>query len=628
MIYVQNKIVGKYLVLVFLFSIAGIFSARASEVDSLLNEAREAIRMSDYRKSARILQVIIRDHPENMKAIQLLEDAFLIKVKREQIEQDLERYLKEKKFLPAQSQYQLLKREAPNHPKLDEYLSDIKKLEEAEKFSIERLNLSKKQQEERERYLKLAKTAMSEKEYRQAIGYFQKILETAPGDIVAQNGIRDAQKGLELDQKDKQIAFYINTGKEQFTKKSWLDAKKSFDQVLLIEPKHLESIEWLDKIDKELKRERDQNNTAAQAENFYQQGLSFMRSRQFDEAVDALEKAMLIIPNFRDSNLKIREALKMKEELRLQQERNRADAIAKYIKDGLIAYYSEDYETAIGFLGEALKIDPNNIQAKDTLERARDAQRLKSEEEVDSNSPFYPLVQTFASKGYNLFKQGKYRDAKQEWNEILQLFPKNRLAIQESLRCDRMIDPSLFRQAAIRIIDEGKKLLGGKQYRLARLRFQMILDIDPNYPGLSDLLRQTEQANKETTQAKLPRAVLNGYYQQALAYYRQRNYTQARDLMQRVVTNDPLNFEAASALARIQKLLSIDGGQNIRQQVGRQLTDAQKQQVRTLYLQGLTHYSNNNYKNALQAWRQVLAIDPGHREARSNISRVENLLKS
>lgn len=600
----------------------------AASEKELLSKAKKAIANSDYRTGAGLIQKVIRENPDNMEAIRLLEYAFTIKTEREKLEKDLKKYIKEKNLISAQIQYKRLKKSAPNHAKLDDYSDEIKELEKAEKFSIERLNLSKQEKENREKWLEQAKRAMKNKEYVRAIGFYQKILESAPGDLVAQAGIKDAQKGLEERQRKAQIGSLIASGKRYFQDEKWLDSKKEFEQVLLLDKKNLESIEWLEKIDEALKREREKQNVAVQADNFYRQGIAFINQKKYDDAVDSFEKAMLIVPNYRDSNDQIRKTLELKRKLKLQQERQRADSIAKLIKDGLVAYYSEDYQTAIGYLGEALKIDPQNIQAKETLERARDAQRLKSEEEIGADSPFYPVVETFANKAKNLFQRGKYREAKEEWNEILLLFPKNRMAIQESLRCDSKIDPNLFRQAAKKIIAEGRKLLVSKNYRFARKRFQMVKEIDPNYPGIDSLLAQTRQGEQKTRQAKLPRNVLNRLYNQGLAFYRQKNYAEAKNYMQRVVANDPLNFEAAAALARIQKLLSIDGGQvaTANRQTG--LSDAQKSEVRRLYLQGLTQYSNNNYRQAIRSWRRVLAIDPRNREARANILRVEKLLKS
>jgi len=56
------------------------------------------------------------------------------------------------------------------------------------------------------------------------------------------------------------------------------------------------------------------------------------------------------------------------------------------------------------------------------------------------------------------------------------------------------------------------------------------------------------------------------------------------------------------------------------------LTDKQRQMVRTYYYSGINYYTNNNFDKAIQEWRKVPAIDPGHEKARNNIRKSLVLL--
>jgi tetratricopeptide (TPR) repeat protein len=229
-------------------------------------------------------------------------------------------------------------------------------------------------------------------------------------------------------------------------------------------------------------------------------------------------------------------------------------------------------------------------------------------------------------KADSYFRNKKFEEAKKEWNEVLSLFPKNRLAIQESLRCDKEINPEVFRQVAQNILREGKNLLAAKFFRRAQKKFMIIKEIDPNFPGIDSLLAQTKSEEKTTQKAKLPKNTLDNYYRQALLLYRQGKLKDASAWFQKVVDNDPMNFQAIASLSKIRKLLALETPDTTKRT--QYLSDAQLLRAKKLYIQGLAQYSNNNYQKAIESWQRVLAIDPNHMEAKSNIRRVQKLLKS
>lgn len=596
------------------------------DADALMPEAESAIQKGEYQKSAALLQVILEENPNNLKALELLEKSFDIKVQRQNIEDQLVKSIKGKNLPLAQLHLKQLQQKDPFNRNLGEYIEAVKKLEEEEKFSTKRLNLSRNQEKERDDLLKKAERAMKEKRHLDALKLYQRLLELAPGDLIAKSGIEEAQRVLEEIQEKRRIRLLLTQGEKEFNERKLLSAKDTFEKILVLEPRHKVTINWLEKIDLALKEKRENENKSIQADVYYKEGKNFFQNREYEKAIYAWENTLTLIPDYRDTHARIRKAKALKEKEWLKEERDNAYKIEKLIQKGLVAYYSEDFESAISFLGQAVKIDPNNKYVRNTLELARDGQKLKSEEEVDENSPFFPLVRTLERKAKNLFNRRKYRKAKKEWSEILLLFPKNRLALRESLRCDSKLNPEVFRLAAKKIIEEGKRLLSGRSFKSARRKFLIIKEIDKNFPGIDALLARTQKYEKKSRMAKLPRPTLKNYYNKGLKYYRAGKLAQARDWFQKVVDNDPVDFQAIASLSKVKKLLAI--GKGFGKEKKGYLTKKQRLNVKRLYIFGLTQYSNNNYRKAINAWRKVLGIDPKHREARSNIARVQKLLKS
>ncbi|MCK4232688.1 tetratricopeptide repeat protein, partial [candidate division WOR-3 bacterium] len=85
-------------------------------------------------------------------------------------------------------------------------------------------------------------------------------------------------------------------------------------------------------------------------------------------------------------------------------------------------------------------------------------------------------------------------------------------------------------------------------------------------------------------------------------------YVQAQSSFYALLAVDPDNAAAKDYLTRIKSRL-------------------QKKDADELYLQGVQAYTNNNYKQAINYWEQVLAIDPSYGNATRNIQRAKEKLE-
>ncbi len=601
-------------------------NAALSAKSDVYKQARIAMEHNQFQQAALLLQNMLAKNPDDTEAIALLEKAFHLKIERQRIETKLQHYIDQKNIIAAKAQLRVMRSKDPYNQNLDKYKKYIDRMEQVHKFSADRLNLAKKQKAKRDELLKQGNQALQDKKYQKALLLFQQILKFAPGDMTAKEGLRSAQKGIQQKQIELRIKSLYQQAQNQYKRNQLRIALQTTKELLRIAPKHKPGFELQQKIMAKLRADRDKKSIVMQAQSLYNEGISYLNKEKYDKAINAFQDVQSLISDFKDTDEKIAYAKKKKQEQHLARERQKAEKIADYIRDGMAAYYAEDYQGAIANLSKAIEIDPENNQAQRMLQRSREALNIKSQEQVDENSPFFALVQTIAQKARAFYNQKKYRLAKQTWNEILLLFPKNKMALQGSLRCDRQLAPDIFRSAAKRVIEEGKILLNKKSYKQARDKFMIIADIDPNFAGIQDLLARTQTRQKQSQKATLPPATLKAYYNRAVQYYRQEKYKQAIVYFQKVVDNDPMNFQAAANLARVRKMISINP--NAAPAKTTNLSATQKSKVRQYYILGLTRYSNNQYQAAIQAWKQVLRIDPNHTKAKANIRRVQRMLQS
>ena len=57
------------------------------------------------------------------------------------------------------------------------------------------------------------------------------------------------------------------------------------------------------------------------------------------------------------------------------------------------------------------------------------------------------------------------------------------------------------------------------------------------------------------------------------------------------------------------------------------LSDEEKEQVKSLYKEGMKYFTQKDYLKAIEAWRKVLEIDPDNESVRRNLEDAEQRLK-
>lgn len=617
---------------------------RAATVREMDNDAREFFDNKDYNRAIGLWLNCLEIEPENEKIQQMIELVYEIKqrkdisfqkarlnyrIARKKLREDDDKELEAGIVIGkrAVDDYVYAYRLDPNDGDMKDALNEMKILDEEIRAVQERLRLSRLQREKVER-LKAeatAEMALEYPNYEKARDIWKEVLRYVPQDNEALEGKRKCDFAIENRIKFEKIRMFMARGVEFFDRKEYGAARVEFGEVLKVDPKHRDARDYLEKIDDAIEEGTLITKRRQQAEDAYRSGIGNIANNRFDEARQDFETALALVADYRDAKQRLQEIDRLRGEFEKREKARRLQEINQKFQEGIIAYTRGQYREAIDALVTTLSLDKKNIQAKEYLQRARDALRITEEETVDPNSRYYDVVNSLAVAGRSLYERGQYAESKKKWDSILKLFPQNKVAREYVIKCDLMVNPDDREGVVASRVLEGRAYLKKKEYRNALRTFNLIKSIDRNYPGLDTLIAQSNAGlNEAETRDVAPadRAEVNRRYQAGMNLYQMGgkvNIEKALAQFRWVVQKDPGNIKAVIIVNKIESELRMGGVEAERQQV---LTAKQRELVNKYYYNGINYYTNNNFDKAIGEWRKVLAIDPGNVKARNNIRKV------
>ncbi|MFC1670887.1 tetratricopeptide repeat protein [Spirochaetota bacterium] len=510
----------------------------------------------------------------------------------------------------------------PKDPEMRLLRDDMKYLDEQVKAEEEKNRLSRALKRKVKALKVLAKKAMDEEKYKDGKDYWQEILGLVPLDKEAQEGKRKCILAIENRLKYERIRNFIFDGKKLFKEKKYKLAKIEFKQVKEIDPDNREARDFIEEIDEKLDKIRNFEVTRLQAEEFYKSGIKHIRENKFKLATEDFESCLALIEGYKDAKQRLKSIGRLRKDFVRRNNERKLRKINREFQEGLIALSDGRYKEAIRAFEITISLDPDNKLAKQYIVRAKDAQSQVEEERVDRDSPYYNIVSVLMFSGKKLFEKGEYAKSKSKWDDILKLFPQNKIATEYILKCELKLNPKAYRKFSERIVKEGRGLLKKKKYSAAKKKFELIKSISANYPGIDGLIARSTRGMRKSSGVLSPvdRTAINIRYRRAMGFYKRGGRSNIRKALNDftwIVKRDPNNTKAVISMNKIQSQLRIGrGGVRVTR---KRLNASQQQKLNRYYYRGISYYTNNNFKRAIQSWRRVLAIDPGHVKARNNI---------
>jgi tetratricopeptide (TPR) repeat protein len=653
----KNK--NKTIILIFTLLLSVSIGLKSESIDEMDRKAQDAFDKKDYKQSIALWLSILDIDPENDKIQKKIEMVYELKQKKDitmqrskkeyrearekfksQDIQDEEEFKKARALaISSFDNYITAYRIDPFDKELQDTKENMQRLEEELRVEEEKQRMSRANREKRLRLMAEAIKLMNDKKYPEALKNWDEILSFFSQDKDAEDGKRKCQMAIDNKIKFEKITNFLAKGKELFLKNDLNAARIEFVQVLSLDARNRDARDYVEQIDEKLEATRMGEQRKQQAENLYQSGIENIRRSRFDEAQEDFENSLAFVRDYKDAKERIKTIPELKKQFQEMEKAKKFERINREFQDGLIALSEGRYKDAIAAFDTTLAFDPKNERARGYLRQAKEAQSLAEEEVVDENSPYYNIINTIILSGKKLYNNGQFDESRKNWNNVLKLFPKNKIATEYLLRCELKLNPEAFKTFSKRLIDEGNDFLKKNQPKQALKKFEMIKSISPDYPGLDKLIAQTGNVNAvigaggaggaaPITPAE--RDDMERRYRIALNLYQQggkENSQKALAELQNIARRDPDNIKAVISANKIEAELRFGGGGGDAEGGGRrQLTADQKELVKKYYYSGISYYSNNNFNKAVDEWRKVLAIEPDNIKAKNNIRKTLVLL--
>jgi tetratricopeptide (TPR) repeat protein len=656
----EKKISGIFLT--FCFFLGSSQYIYSQSIDQIDREAESYFEKKDFSKAIGLWLSILDTDPENDRVQKKIEMIYELKQRKDMelqrskinykiarksltklqkdedmSDSDTEKTLKNtvKRSSIAINSFITAYRIDPKDPVFIDMKEEMRRLEAEVKAEQEKDRLSRALKKKNLRLRKLARDLMSKELYDQALVHWKEILSFLPKDKIAKEGARKCTLAIENRIKFERIRTIMLAGKALFDQKKYNEAKLEFVQVLNIDPENEDARDYIETIDEKLEEIRNYEQTKLQAEDAYVSGVNNLRRNRFEQAREDFESALALISGYKDARQRLESIDRLREEYEKRQKEERLNRINAEFQNGLIALSGGNYKEAIVAFEKTLSLDKENARAIEYIKRAKDAIRQIEEEKVDENSPYFSIIQPIILSGKQLYEKGKYYESRKKWDQVLRLFPKNRIALDYSIKIDIKLKPGSEGRFLIKFMKEGRELLAKRKYRSALRKFELIKSLSPGYPDIDSLIRTAGRASKETAVATVlsgnrkvaistgDRAELNRRYNLGLTLFKRggrQNIEKALAQFRYVVQRDPNNVKAIISVNRIESQLRAGAGRRVESTT--RLTPEQRAKARKHYYRGINFYSNNNFRSAVSEWRKVLLIDPNHIKAKNNIRKV------
>jgi len=630
---------------VFAFLLVVLFpsvTAVSQDIDlrELDKQAQQYFQDKDYNRAVAIWLNILDSQPGDEKIQKKIESVYELKQQKDMEYQKSRLYLKvtRKRFAEDRLKEGISSGEMsinsfitayridPRDEELKAMLDDMKELEKEINSAKDRLRVSEAQRKRYEELMVLAKEEMTRENYDIALKYWEEILSIFPGDVEANEGKRECRLAIDNRLKFEKIRIFMAQGKDLFNKEKYQLAKIEFEQVLKIDERNREAKNYITLINEKIDEVRLYQERMQQAEDFYVSGINNIKKENFDLAQEDLESALALIDNYKDARQRLADIERLRKAYIEREKYRKMETINKEFQDGMLALSDGRFTDAIAAFSKTLYFDPDNKQAQKYLAQAKDAQRQLEEEIVDRNSPYYNVVSALSLSGIELYRKGLYRESMNKWDQILDLFPKNKNANIYRLKCFIEINPGSFKRITETTVADGTALLKKRDFGGALKKFELVKAISANYPNIDRLIAKakggvTVGEVKDLTPVETAR--VDEMYAQALGLYQKggkKNYERAAELLRYVVDKEPNNTKAIISLNKIE--VQLRGGEAGSAVARVELTEEQKLKAKQHYYRGINYYSSNDYRKAIEEWRKVLNIDPDNVKAKNNIRKT------
>lgn len=267
---------------------------------------------------------------------------------------------------------------------------------------------------------------------------------------------------------------------------------------------------------------------------------------------------------------------------------------------------------ALDELKAALEYDPTNTAVAETLSVV-ERTILKEEELRTQNVEKSALINQHFKLGLDYYSADDYVLSRAEWRNVLDLDPANEKAREYLARSEEKLR-SIAGQHRLQALEFEKE----GQLAAALGEWNVVRTLDPQSAEAKDAsdrinARLNEMSRDYTQTAK--KLKIMELFDDAVKAFGDGRYAEASRQLGELLRLDPSHTEARTLLTRAQRRMTP-------------LTDREKEQIRSLYIDGMKFFTQSDYASAIEQWKKILDIDPDNESVAKNIEEARKRLQN
>ena len=596
----------------------GLFSLSAEDLSSLKKEGIQAFFQKDYVKAISLLEKYTAKAAEDEEAIYYLSEAYgrhlsaltWIDRAKKLIEQN--RYTQAKRALEKAKEISPLEKEIPV---LEKKLRSL--LEERDLLE----NLPPKRKEYVRSLIQEAKKSYENGEFESALELYSKVLSVVPNYPPAKEGYAEALKAYKEKIYQERLVNLFSRAERLQESRLYVQAKEVYEEILSIDPTNLKALKEKKRLEELIRKEREELEKRKHAEEFLKSGKAYLKVNRFEEAIEQFYLGKGIYPEYAPWDKWIEITKKKREEYIQKEFERKLRELDQNFQRGLLAFAQEKFQEAISYFEKVVEIayryNQKEIleQALEFIENAKEQLKLKEEEEIPPESPYYELVESLKAMGIAEYKKGNYSLAMEYFQAILELFPKNRIANKYVLLITIQRNPARKKVLIQNFIQSIQATYKKSPFRARRL-FQILEEIVPDDPQVRKL-RPLITGKKALVKKGVSSKELQKRYKKALELSNQ-DPKKAIAILKKVLQEDPTFQKARILLARIEARLS--------EKYWRRELPKINPKAHSLYAKGIFFYNQGNIEEAILYFEEALKIEPNFLKARVALEKCRRYL--
>ncbi|GEM_PF-6162449 len=386
-----------------------------------------------------------------------------------------------------------------------------------------------------------------------------------------------------------------------------------------------------------------------EALSYFQRAVQNYELQEWDDAINSFDEYLSINPNDQIAK-NMRERADIARRSGNYVTADRQELAAALYDDAYKLFMDEKPGRAIKILTNAARIDPNNEDITSLMRQAKEKVR--------------PQVERLIKEGRRKYSHGLFKDALSISEDALQLDPSHKDAQRLHRDCEKALgdelEKILIAERAEALYEDGVKSFKEENWVQARdsLRESLVLARegrirDAWVSQAKQLLKDAEEEVVRLASEQKRYDLAQSIVEVAKSFIEREDYAKAAGKLKEAIETYPPHKEANELLSEIHdkvdvlieegrddvvnqrygsakekftEALAIQPNNIVAQQYLNRIKSKIEQHVKNLLKQAEQDYKEENYKNALMAFREVLKLDPNNKQAAEGVAECESQL--